>query len=480
MSYPTLDTNGGAAEALATGARLIVVGDSYCMDGLPYRLPYALVRSVPLPPVNAHYTAGGNTAARTAQWQTGQWLTGETDGVNVEIINHTNNYQINIDEGYWGIPGLGLTVKFDPTLAMGPQGRHLTVNLNDAGETLDLTNSATGFTLVNGVDCKLRPIFYTHTRATQNDRRIAVYDGNTDRGAFYMNTDVRGFVSEGDAYNSTRALALEGSPNAFSSDIRWNTQPFINQTVLFFDDSQTTGYIPNTDRCMNWLGGLIYEVDGAGDYVGNGTYLQAIADSGWATTGHASPSKSSGVTPKQYDLEDLTRFIDLTTLDPKQENVVVVCMDAIEAGTEAATTAFMVKYEAAFSACNLKRPNFVFVHPWGTGYAPATTDAYGQAIYDAQASKENAEFISIQRLNGDEVFDGSASGRAWLVANGYTAIDTALSGDLLDAGEVHPRDPQSVEFFASFLSDPLTHWSRGYLGRRRRRGVKRSSRLTRL
>jgi hypothetical protein len=225
----------------------------------------------------------------------------------------------------------------------------------------------------------------------------------------------------------------------------------------------------------------IWAVDGAGD-PRDGLYMGMVT----ASTGSQSINHDS-----DSDLWTEATLTDrLARVFPVAHNIAIVNLGTNDvagtprskSGYKTAMKAVAVRAYDVMVAAGESDPFVLLMQQYITtdfNDHPDVLADYWAAMQEICDELSYVGAVNVAEATGNNFFNGGAAGRTFLTSNGYTALDTATSGDLLDASEVHQNGDDEAEFFADWAWRALASASGGGGGLRANRANWRNWRSAR-
>jgi len=381
-----------------------------------------------------------------------------------------NNYQIETQTSsstFFGLPIRPLQQLYmSPTMTLGPSGEFMVAEVpNDtfsAGANGRFTNT--------GDHLRYRFTYYTPTELSRQYADVTM----ADRGApgssvsFDLRSAARKMWHKGEVPDGTGVPARTGQINAIPQDVLVTANTGGVPGVVFLDG----GNAPTSEgEYLIAASQILYHVDPVSGERIHGLYYSALADASWTYGGFGANSPSTG--NKQFSLENLTHWLDVTTLDRDQPLRVFFYVDVEDkpkATVKPQMESMIDVVRAAAVSVGLDDARFCIVIPHfhivsgagGPMQSIARFEEQRDAAFEIALTNEDVAVASIFDATDQVLFDGSPEAVQWLVANGYSTLSygqitrdlagkTGEGGDLLDAQRLHPKNNAGAAFFAHIL-----------------------------
>jgi len=274
----------------------------------------------------------------------------------------------------------------------------------------------------------------------------------------------RGFLHLGD-------LPTEGRPpvpaqiNAALPDIdAINDLDQMIRVPLAIDPS-----LVGTNQYLDAAGAIYYQVDAQGSRL-PGMYYSYIADDSWSYRGFGDDLECNGTHDKVFTGEQLTHWLDVTTLEQEQPTLFAWYL-APESSGYTTTRQRMERMidiaDAAASDIGLADVHHLVIISHMITYSGnnghALVEAQQRAAFDIATERSNVAAASIYAATDGILFDGNPDAIQWLQDHGFDDFEfgslqadlTAepIAGRLLDAALLHPAGSEGGAFFATILGD---------------------------
>ena len=364
----------------------------------------------------------------------------------------------------------GTQLHFDGNYTSAAVGTLLRVDLqNDL--IYDYRNGGLG---TASDDIAYRILYYAPTTLSDMfDGTLNYHDSTTGAGSKQATgkpaTESRKFYQDddGDPNAAHGGAPTAGQINATYPDFTVSTVQSndADRRVQVIDSSRTAGTIPaQSGNYLIHMGAVMY-VSGKT----NGVYLQRLGDNSWSLDGYGTASAPDTANPKRVTDAMISRYIDITTIDPAQPSCVVVAPanenGFTKAQFKAQCEAVVTRFDAAFADAGLPAPHYLFWHHFN---APARTEAehetYGEALEEAARAGSRRSFVSTYAITDGIEMTGGADAIAWVANNGYASVALGSNtynwsgADFVDADNVHPDGSvDGNDAFAYFTSREIEH-----------------------
>lgn len=270
-----------------------------------------------------------------------------------------------------------------------------------------------------------------------------------------------GFTPDGDGIPPT-PLQI----NAAATDIQSINQLGGKCSVHLVEDFPLSG----KNNYFQLAGGVYYKTDEHGNPK-EGFYYSSLADDSWNYSGHGNDEEGIDTHHKTYSLEQLTHWLDVTTLRREQPVVFMWLMDVEELQYSAAKTQLqnmVSQANAASIAVGIEEAYHLILTPHMHAFADSSDLARAFVSIHEQAGKTvakqfpNVVHYSLYQETDGVLFNGTTSVVNWLTKRGFTIFeygDTTVDlvdlyfGNLLDAAGVHPRNNDASAFFAAHVGN---------------------------
>ncbi len=274
----------------------------------------------------------------------------------------------------------------------------------------------------------------------------------------------RGFLHLGDLPTEGRPPA-PGQINAALPDIDvLNDLDLTIRVPLSIDPS-----LVGTNQYLDAAGAIYYQVNEQGSRL-PGMYYSYIADDSWSYRGFGDDLACNATHDKVFTGEQLTHWLDVTTLDPGQPVLFAwyLAPESIGYTTARQSMERMIDLtDAAASDIGLPDVHHLLIISHMIAYSGdnghALIAAQKQAAFDIATDRTNVAAASIYTATDGILFDGNPVALQWLLEHGFDDFEfgalqadlTAepIAGRLLDGALLHPAGSEGGAFFATILGD---------------------------
>ena len=362
---------------------------------------------------------------------------------------------------YFGLPLRGIQeVCTTPDLALGPDGQVLEFRLfNERFEP-----GLHGPFSQAGDHVRMRFLFRCASDPVRQVPTALLRDHEGESTMLDLVGQCRGFLHLQEAPGTGRP-PVPGQINAALPDIEAIND--LDQTIrvpLSLDTS-----LIGTNQYLDAAGAVYYRTDANGDRL-PGLYYSYIADDSWSYEGFGNDLECAGTHHKVFTGEQLTHWLDVTTLDPAQPTVFAWYLAPESSGyttTRQRMERMIDLADDAASAVGLHDVHHLLIISHMIGFSGDNGHdliaAQQQAAFDIAAEQPGVAAASIYAATDGTLFDGGADAIQWLQSNGFDdfrfgelAADLTaepIAGRLLDAIDVHPAGSEGGAFFATILGD---------------------------
>lgn len=477
----TLERNLHRVGLLLDGdSRGVWIGDSWCRLNFPDHLPFGAIATWPGLDVTA-VSAGfesGNRFSQTMNYTSG-------DG-SLDDINANNAWRVETNNGTQAYFGLPIN---DLTALRGEPGLVIPQNGANAHKICWLRLSHAGWVLTdNGPFSEIddtimaRAWYYAPLDAGDMIESVALRDtAGTPLLSFSPATEARAMWSNGgDPGLGLPVAAVPSQMNAAYLDVPVAPVPNPGPGLLVLEDPAWP--IAGSEKYWFFGGMTLYKTDGSGNRL-PGYYHSGLAQDSWSVSGFADDIPSSG--GKNFSDEQLTHWLDVTTIDRQQTPVVIVHIATESQSFEQfhlQMESVLDRFRAAFAAIGTPSPRFLLVGSYmhkipGRTLAESRTAIENfDAVYASLAASEpDCAFYSLYNATDGVFFTSDTWGgpgaqqtaRDWLDANGWptisyggitynlsTADDGGVDGNFVEDG-LHLKNMPGAAFYAKLLGDAI-------------------------
>jgi hypothetical protein len=453
-------------------ARLLAMGDSFASYTPSINRVFpAVLMAWPI----EEWTAFAGTSNPEVPFATPELLA-SGPGNGPRKIDFITSYRVeskrNNPKSWFGLPIKSMQEYYlSPTLTLGDDQSFMRFRIIHGrfhfGEYGRFTNA--------GDELRFRLTFYTTEDLNDQYDRINLRDADDPASllAADMVLRTRKLWHKGEIPDGSGAIARQGHINAIAPDFRV-TQNMGGDPVVWVLDGGDASSATNEGKYFTPANGIFYHVDPATGVRKPGLYYSALADSSWSYHGFGANAPS--MASKQYTLEQLTHWLDVTTLDRSQPLRVFYYL-AVENGDQAVVkqqmrdmlnqtrlAASMVGISDVQQCLVIPHFHLISSGPNAVEFARQKFDEQRDAAFELAHELSGVAAASIYDATGGVLFDGSQTARDWLVNNGYEtftyglftvglADPNDLNGDLLDEPRLHPRRGGAAAFFAHILGE---------------------------
>ncbi|RMH28642.1 MAG: hypothetical protein D6693_03610 [Planctomycetota bacterium] len=452
--------NVGIMRPLLDGdARVLWMGDSFSVPSR-FRVPVGALQTWPVSDWTAIESAFG-----------GDWLNTVDDTGAAKPISSADGYLLGA--GGETTSRFGLPVRFvreysgAPTLRLGPNNRLARYIVRD----WFVADGVNGFLVEPGDRLRARLLYLMQPAAVLSADSLRVVDGPFERVSFNPLTQTRPLWSSGrDPSTESPTAAALGQINAAPVDVpitpvQGATPIGVGVSPIFAGSGQSA--YP--------AGAVLYKTDHAGRRL-PGLYFSVLADNSWSFAdygrGLAAGEPGAPADQKTFDLDQLTHWLDVTTLDRDQPLYVFYYLAAEPLTHNGARHHFERMVDQTQAAADrvglsvvrhcIVIPHFHRVAGGTDAESAARFAALRDAAYALASSRPNVAAASIYDATDGVMFDGSSAARDWLREHGFDRFEYGSNrvdltgpeeffGNLLDPLRIHPRSEHAAAFFADRL-----------------------------
>lgn len=448
-------------DVMADDVRVIAIGDSFCATNFRRVFPAAL-RVWPIKRLSA--LAGG--CHNNGQFDC--HILAESS----ERVSAGNGYDV-LREGpeteYFALPVRFMEeIYFDNDASVvGPDG--LMYRMSLANERFSLGEP--GRFTDAGDELRYRMLYWAPPPEADLLADVTLRDGDDERAVVDLRQGARQLWSFGEDPNTR--IGVPPRPrqiNATNVDIAITNGVSADPAVTVSEGiEQAVG----SNSYFHFAGGVFYQVDPETNRRVPGLYYSYLSDDSWGYTGFGSDTPSMGPNNKVFSIEQLTHWLDVTTLDRDQRVVVIYYVEAEGASKDILKERMSNMLSQTQAACDAVGLTdvvqcIVLPHVHRVGQAPQELwlermIRNRDAAYELASERPNVAAVSMFDATDGVLFDGSDEAKAWLLERGYdqfTYGDVTVDlvngpdgGNLLDGIVLHPRDEDSAAFFASIIEE---------------------------
>jgi len=449
------------ADVLDDDVRILAMGDSYCVSRWDRVFP-GVLRVWPFEDVTAlAQGASLNGALR------GVVAVEPSQRVDADFSYELLRSTPEIDHFALPVRSIEEAYLDENILLSGPQRIMYAMRVNND----DLAIGETGRFTDAGDAARFRLLYWApETQIMLPD--AGIYDKAEARGTVDLRFGARQLWSKGgDPSTGVGIPAFARQINATATDV---------EILNGMDEAPTArigeGSTPaiGSNTYFHFAGGLFYKVDAQGERL-PGTYYSYLADSSWSYAGFGSDTPANGPQKKVFSLEQLTHWLDVTTIDRSQRLVVFYYLAAEDHSLEETTQlleAMIDQTTGAAEAVGIDDVTHCLTIPYLHKIGDRTIEESApllalnrDAAYAVAGEREDVAALSIFDATDHVAFDGSEEAKAWLLERGYDSftygsvtvdlVNGPHAGKLLDVFDSHPADADAAAFFASILGDLL-------------------------
>ena len=476
-----LSTNLHRVRLLLDGdTRAIWIGDSWCRLNFHTRLPFGAIATWPGLDVTAA-SAGFKTGNRYSQTQ--DYTSG--DG-SLTDINANNAWRVETNGGlqaYFGLPINDLTKLFGASGLVIPQSG------NNAHKISRLRLSYAGWALTDhgtfskeGDNLMARAWYYSPLVPDDMVESLSLRDTvGMPLLTFSPATEARALWHLGG--NPDLELPVAAVPsqiNAAYRDVPIAAVPNPGPGLLVLEDPAWP--IAASEKYWFFGGMTLYKTDELGARL-PGYYHSGLSQDSWSLAGFADDIPSNG--GKNFSDEQLTHWLDVTTID-RQQTPVVIMHIATEVISNEQLLLRMEKildrFRESFALIGTTPPRFLLVGSYmhkipGRTLTESRTaiENFDAAFASLAASEPDCAFYSLYNATDGVFFTTDEYGgsgaqqaaRDWLDANGWTTItfggttytlssadNDGLDGVFINDG-LHIKSMPGAAFYAKLLGDAI-------------------------
>jgi len=445
------------AEILRGNVRLIAMGDSYSS---PYfsRVPMACLRVWPIPNIAA---LGGGATVNSHLIECGV----ECHPVSLIQASDDLGYRTErySQELYFALPVRGLREIYTSN-SFDDEGSDelFEFRLNNSGSNY-LSNGVHGLFSEIGDEVAFRLLYRCPSNTSLQLDALKVQDNGADVGVVELRNNARSLWHLGEDPHSSTRPAVSGQINASGIDFPSNNSVY---RKVQLDQMKP---LAGSNQYFEPAGCVYYHRDESG-IPEVGLYYNHLSDDSWSYLGFGCDTVSNANFDKKFSLEQFTYWLDVTTLDRNQPTVFFwyLAPEALSYTTAKERMANMIAQadQAALQIGLASVQHLIVVSHF--------FDLSGDEENDRQflLNQQNAAFdlaqdipsiaaASIYAATDGTLFSGTGA-VPWLLYHGFDSFEFGgnainlidfSNGDLLDVGNVHPKNPESAAFFSAILSE---------------------------
>jgi len=447
------------AQTLRGDVRLIAMGDSY---SAPYfaRVPLAGLRVWPIPNIAA-IQCGASTSSHLFRCT--------SDCSPVANIQSSDEFGYTIERGgsetFFTLPTRGLReIYTSDTFDDLGTNQLFAFEWNYTGKGF-LSNGVHGPFTQTSDNLSFRFLYRCPTSLSQQVETINILDNTETVGVMQLRDQVRPYWHLGENPLGKPRQAIPRQINATYSDY-----PAINnlngQLKIQLEQPEP---LAGTNQYLEPAGCVYYHTNAKGERL-PGFYYSYMADDSWSYSGFGCDTEGVDHHDKRFSLEQFTHWLDVTTLDRDQPTVFMwyLAPEALSYGTSQERISNMISQtneSAKLVGLTSVQHLVVISHLFNMSADDEQTRQYLQnqqdAAFDIASMFENVSAASIYEATDTVYFTGS-SAIPWLLYKGFDTFEFGnntinlvdfSSGDLLDSGNVHPKNEESSAFFAAVLGE---------------------------
>ena len=451
------------AQLLRSDARMIVMGDSFSVAWF-FRVPPAGLRIWPIPNITAieggvkqyHDLMRGLALSNQAS----AIEFGDPDGLGYTVE------RAEAPPKYFALPVRSMReFHANEDMVLGPNNRLLEFRV----QNYRFEPGVHGPFSTNGDSLRFRMLYRCASDLALQLPSISLQNYNGDLMPMDLHFNARGFHHYGDDLEIGHT-AVPGQINATFPDIDVNNDV---ADLLRIRLSTDPAYI-GSDTYLDVAGGVYYHVDQNGQRL-PGLYYSYLADDSWSYLGFCSDAEATSAFDKRFSREQLTHWLDATTLDPAQPAVFTRYLAPEELDFEEALSVYRQMVDTIdeigqdiglHDVRHLLIISHMYYFSNGVGDGPQAHDymlAQQNAAFMLAKERSNVAAASIYAATDAMLFDGRQEGVDWLQEHGFAdfhfralqadLVNPPVSGTLLDGIRVHPLGEEGAGFFAAILGD---------------------------
>jgi hypothetical protein len=449
------------AKTLRGDVRLISMGDSYCA---PYfsRVPLAGLRVWPIPNITA---LGGGAAVNCH-------LIDCIKNCNpVALIQSSDSFGYTVERNttneFFGLPLRGIReIYTDDSFGItDPKSNRLfEFKIDYAGKSY-LSDGVHGVFNENGDEIAIRLLYRCPSDISLQLEELAIFDNFQNVGTVQLRDGARKFwhLNEDPTFGTRQAVAKQINASGIdfpaTNDSANLLRVYLEQTTL----------LVGTNKYFAPAGCMYYHRD-ENSQRKSGFYFNHLSDDSWSYSGFGSNEECEGTHDKVFSTQQFTHWLDVTTLDRNQPTVFMwyLAPESLNYSTALARMENMVN-QANDAAALVGLTDFqhfiVISHLFNMSSDDEQARVYFEnqqnAAFDLASSTANVSSASIFAATDEMLFTGS-SASPWLLYKGFDTFTFGSNeinlvdfsnGDLLDSGNVHPKNEESAAFFAAILGN---------------------------
>lgn len=445
-------------DLLEGDVRLIWMGDSFSSTFFS-RVPAAALNTWPIERITAICGGAAQSHGLIYASPSCQPLTliqaSESNGYRVE--RGGSNFR------FFGLPVRGMQELFtSDDLLLGSENEVLEFRLRDDR----LAEGVHGAFSRPGDRLRARFLYRATTDLDDQLPTAMLRDHDGDATVIDLTGGSRGFIHLGDEPEQNRT-AIPNQINAALPDIDLgNDLDGMDRVSLAIEPA-----LIGSRQFLDAAGLIYYHVDSELQRI-PGLYYSYIADDSWSYRGFGSDEECSGIFDKVFSAEQLTHWIDVTTLDVQQPVLFAWYMDP-EAYGSTSTRHHMEQMidvaEQAAVSIGIETTHHLVIIPHRVDTHGEITewlmDGHQNAAFNLATDRANVSAASIYAATDRILFRGDAVAEQWLLDNGFDQFEYGINESdlvaepvgsrLLDFAGLHPRGDEGGAFFATILGDML-------------------------
>ncbi|MEN0020049.1 MAG: GC-type dockerin domain-anchored protein [Planctomycetota bacterium] len=472
VPYNTVDAGKVWQMLTSDDVRVIAAGDSFSVGGF-FRVPLALTAVIPGIEITAmHHAAGaggtlpiGFRVLATDYAREANGLRDNTYG----LLFEGNQFGGPVTEQYT-FPAVSITELF------GKDGPEIT---DDRLGRFQIDNGRIGpGTPGIGLQPNSNDALACRMLYWAPENRAVVYPQLTvafggDSVSFDPNTEARGLLHLGQAMDET-ALPTPGELNAAPEDLVFGiTEEDERIDVIIKADAPGLEF-ENSQLYAHPAGMVAYRVDANTGERRRGMYLSYLADASWQYRGFGSDERGQSWLDKRFDVEQLTHWLDITTIDPEQPVVVMIHLanEFNRSDRHPSIENTIAKFRQASQAVGLDTVHYLFVVPQfhiiNDDVGDDARDAFEslrEFAFELARTTDDVSAISLYDATSGIYFRGSLNALNWIRTNDYDnfaygnlVLDTTgdpLFGRLIDVFQLHVNGEEGAAVIADVMAKTL-------------------------
>ncbi|MAB83541.1 MAG: hypothetical protein CMJ24_08935 [Phycisphaerae bacterium] len=446
------------AELLEGDVRLLWMGDSFSSTFF-FRVPAAALNTWPIERITA--ISGG--AARNHGLI---YASPSCEPLSLIQAEDSNGYRVERSGStfrYFGLPVRGMQEVFtSDALVLGSGDEVMEFRLKDHR----LEEGVHGAFSRPGDHLRARFLYRATTNMEDQLPTAQLRDHGGQATVLDLTEGSRGFLHLGDVPEEGRT-AISNQINAALPDIDLGDDLDGMDRVSLSIDSGLIG----SRQFLDAAGLIYYHVDSDLQRI-PGLYYSYIADDSWSYRGFGSDDECSSMFDKVFSRDQLTHWMDVTTLDVRQPVLFAWYMDP-EAWGSTSTRLHMEQMidvaEHAAVSIGIETIHHLVIIPHRVDSLGEITqwlmEGHQNAAFNLAADRANVSAASIYAATDRVLFNGDATAEQWLLDNGFDQfqygtkevdlVAEPVGSRLLDNAGLHPRGDEGGAFFATILGDML-------------------------